>query len=66
MCTQVLPAPMRFPHLRTRETGLSGLFVADYSLYLQLKESSKLPTEAPDTETKYQAAEQAEAKQGVP
>jgi len=26
----------------------------------------KLPTEAPDTETKYQAAEQAEAKQGVP
>jgi len=26
----------------------------------------KLSPEAPDTETKYQAAEQAEAKQGVP
>jgi hypothetical protein len=60
-CANVLPT---FAHTKNRiiRTIRRRLFI----IISSLKELSKLSPETPDAETKYQAAEQGKAKQGVP
>jgi len=52
--------------LRTKNSIIRTIRCRMYTIISDRKSSSKLPPEAPDTKPEHQAAEQAEAQQGIP